>query len=143
MLLTDDSNKNKELKNINPINFREHFGYKEGTNKLNQKRSVNDGGALIVDPGDKTHKEIIKNIEKGILLSRFSGGYPSSNGDFSGVAKNSYYIENGQIKHPVIETMISGNIAQMFMNIRDVSKENINFGDSILPWVSFDGVTIS
>ena len=66
-----------------------------GANKLNSTRALNDGGALIVNPGDKTHNEIIKNIDKGILLSRFSGGYPSANGDFSGVAKNSYYIENG------------------------------------------------
>ena len=78
-----------------------------------------------------------------ILLCRFSGGYPSDAGDFSGVAKNSYYIEKGKIKFPIIETMISGNIAQMFMNINNISKETVDFGDSILPWISFDGVTIS
>ena len=39
--------------------------------------------------------------------------------------------------------MISGNISQMFMNINNISKENIDFGDSLLPWISFDGVTIS
>jgi len=86
---------------------------------------------------------MIKNIDKGILLCRFSGGYPSDSGEFSGVAKNSYYIENGQIKHPVIETMISGNISDMFLNISDISNENINFGDVILPWITFNGITIS
>ena len=78
-----------------------------------------------------------------IKVFRFSGGYPSDNGDFSGVAKNSYYIEGGEIKFPIIETMVSGNISQMFMNIISISKESVDFGDSILPWVSFDGVTIS
>lgn len=28
---------------------------------------------------------------------RYSAGHPAENGDISGVAKNSYYIENGQI----------------------------------------------
>ena len=114
-----------------------------GANKTGGKRSVNGGGAHIVEPGDKSLKDIISSTNRGVLLSRFSGGYPSDNGDFSGVAKNSYYIENGAIKHPVIETMISGNISDMFLNINNISNENINFGDRILPWIAFNGITIS
>ena len=114
-----------------------------GSNKLNMKRAVNNGGAYIIDPGDIDHQSIIKKIDKGLLLSRFSGGYPAPNGDFSGVAKNSYYIENGEIKYPLTETMISGNIKEMFQNIKYISKDRINFGSSILPWISFDGITIS
>ena len=86
---------------------------------------------------------MIKDVDKGIILCRFSGGSPSDNGDFSGVAKNSFYIENGEIQYPITETMISGNIAQMFMNIIDISNDTIDFGYNILPWISFDGITIS
>ena len=86
---------------------------------------------------------MISNIEKGILLARFSGGYPSSNGDFSGVAKNSYYIENGEIKYPITETMVSGNVTKMFTNIDAVSSDRIDFGGGILPWISFKGITVS
>ncbi len=86
---------------------------------------------------------MISGIDKGILLSRFSGGSPSDNGDFSGVAKNSYYIENGEIKYPISETMISGNIFQMLNDIKDISKETINDGSSIYPWIQFSGLTIS
>ena len=114
-----------------------------GAKKTGGKRIANQGGCYIVDPGTESLDDMIKNIDRGILLCRFSGGNPSDSGEFSGVAKNSYYIEKGKIKFPIIETMISGNISQMFMNINNVSKENIDFGDSILPWVSFDGVTIS
>ena len=39
--------------------------------------------------------------------------------------------------------MISGNIAQMFLNIKNISHETVDFGDSILPWTSFDGITVS
>ena len=114
-----------------------------GAKKINGKRVPNQGGSYIVKSGSDSLESIIKNIDRGILLCRFSGGYPSDNGDFSGVAKNSYYIEGGEIKFPIIETMVSGNISQMFMNIMSISKESVDFGDSILPWVSFDGVTIS
>ena len=35
----------------------------------------------------------VDSIENGILVCRFSGGDPATNGDFSGVAKNSFYIK--------------------------------------------------
>ena len=114
-----------------------------GAKKLGGNRSVNDGGAYIVDTGNKSHSEIIKNVEKGVLLARFSGGSPASNGDFSGVAKNSYYIENGKIKYPLSETMVSGNIRDMFENLDEVSSDCIDFGSTILPWISFTGITVS
>ena len=114
-----------------------------GAKKTGGKRIANQGGCYIVDPGTESLDDMIKSIDRGILLCRFSGGSPSDSGEFSGVAKNSYYIEKGEIKFPIIETMISGNISQMFMNINNISKENIDFGDSLLPWISFDGVTIS
>ena len=114
-----------------------------GSKKLSKKRAVNDGGAYIVSQGDESYEKIIKNTDKGILLCRFSGGSPASNGDFSGVAKNSYYIENGEVKYPISETMISGNISEMMKNIIGISKERVDFGSGILPWISFNGITIS
>ncbi len=68
---------------------------------------------------------------------------PSANGDFSGVAKNSYYIEDGEIKYPVSEVMVSGNLTELFQNIIEISKERINFGTSIYPYIHTSGVTIS
>ena len=114
-----------------------------GSNKTGKKRAVNEGGAHIVESGDKSLKDIISSIDKGVLLSRFSGGTPSDSGDFSGVAKNSYYIENGKIKYPISETMISGNICQMLHDIQNISKETVNFGSDIYPWIQCSGLTIS
>ena len=96
-----------------------------------------------VEESKKPKDEIIRNIKKGILLERFSGGRPSADGEFSGVAKNSYYIENGKIKYPISETMISGNIQEMFSNIGEISSDRIDFGYCIFPWISFKGVTVS
>ncbi len=114
-----------------------------GANKTGLSRSVNDGGAHIVDSGDVAFNDLVKSMKQGVILSRFSGGNPSDNGDFSGVAKNSYYVENGEVKFPISETMVSGNICDMMNNIVDISKERIDYGDCIYPWVQFDGLTIS
>ncbi|MBN2439709.1 MAG: hypothetical protein JXJ04_00125 [Spirochaetales bacterium] len=89
--------------------------------------------------GLKTLKK--KGADKAHVI--ISGGTPNHKGDFSTVAKNSYYIENGKIQYPVNETMITGNIADVFMNILAVSKERINFGSGIFPWVLAGGITVS
>jgi PmbA protein len=114
-----------------------------GARKTNLKRVSNSGNCYVVAPGDKSFDEMVKSVKKGLLVARFSGGRPNENGDFSGIAKNSYYIENGKIQSPVSETMISGNIPQMFLNITGISKERVDFGTQILPWISFGAISIS
>ena len=86
---------------------------------------------------------MVRDVRRGLLVARFSGGSPSDNGDFSGVAKNSYLIEDGRIVRPVGETMIAGNVASLFSSIRAISKESVDYGSAILPWLLSSGVTIS
>ena len=114
-----------------------------GANKTGLPRAVNDGGAFVVTPGDQPFAAILKRVKKGVLLNRFSGGAPSPNGDFSGVAKNSFYIEDGTIQYPLSETMIAGNLIALFQAIAAVSQERIDFGSALLPWIYAQGVTIS
>jgi len=114
-----------------------------GSKKTGLQRVSNSGGSLIIDSGETPLEDMIQSVNKGVLLSRFSGGSPSDNGDFSGVAKNSFYIENGKVQYPVSETMVSGNIVDMFQKVKHLSKEDVNFGDEIFPWIQFEGITVS
>ena len=76
-------------------------------------------------------------------MGGFSGGMPGPNGEFSGVAKNSFSIENGRIVGAVAETMVSGNLAELFANVSAVSRETVCDGASIFPWAACGGVTVS
>lgn len=111
--------------------------------KTGYKRAANMGNNMIIKAGDVLYEDMIKNIEKGILIDEFSGGYPAINGDFSGVAKNGFLIEDGKIVGAITETMISGNLFEMFNHIKDVSKEVVCEGWGVCPYMSFDGVVIS
>lgn len=113
------------------------------SNKTGVPRAKNSSGNMIMKAGDKPLADIIKGIEKGILVGRFSGGDPGVNGDFSGVAKNSFLIENGEIIGAASETMISGNLAAMLNNLVDISAETVADGISVLPYAAFSGITIS
>lgn len=98
---------------------------------------------FIVPPGARSIADIIKDTERGIILSRFSGGRPNNNLDFSGVAKNSFYVEHGEVKGALIETMVAGNFQDLLRNIRAISREHVNFGGSDYPYLAASGVTIS
>lgn len=114
-----------------------------GSNKTGKPRCPSGGGAIVVDAGATPLADMIRDVEKGVLLARFSGGSPSDNGDFSGVAKNSYLIEGGKVARPIGETMIAGNLASLVSEARAVSAERVDYGSSILPWLLAGGVTIS
>lgn len=77
------------------------------------------------------------------MVGRFSGGAPGISGDFSGVAKNSFLIENGKITDAVSETMISGNLAEMLNSLVDISSDTVADGESVMPYAAFSGVTVS
>jgi len=114
-----------------------------GSLKTGKPRAPNYGSGIIIKGGSDRLDNIIKKTKKGILLERVSGGEVTPNGDFSAVAKNSYYIQDGQISFPIRETMISGNYAELLKNITDISLEFVNDGYVILPYIKADGATIS
>jgi PmbA protein len=114
-----------------------------GAKKTGRARAVNDGEAYVIDAGGTALADMVKSVKRGLLVARFSGGEPAGNGDFSGVAKNSYLIEDGEIKYPVSETMISGNFAELLKSIVSVSRERVDFGSATLPWIQASGVTVS
>ena len=114
-----------------------------GANRTGLPRAPGGDFSLVMEPGDKTLEELTASIENGLLVGRFSGGEPSPNGDFSGVAKNSFRIQNGKLGKAVNETMISGNLAELLRHVGGISAELVCSGSYVLPWVVFRDVVIS
>ena len=112
-------------------------------NKTGLPRAKNSSYAIVMKPGDTAYADIIAGIERGILVGRFSGGEPGTSGDFSGVAKNSFLIENGKITCALSETMISGNLGDLLKNVVAISSEVVCDGATVLPYAAFGGVTVS
>ncbi|MCL2425732.1 MAG: metallopeptidase TldD-related protein [Oscillospiraceae bacterium] len=112
-------------------------------NKTGKPRAKNTASNFEISPGDVSVADMIKDVSRGILLNRFSGGSPSSSGEISGVAKNSFLIENGKVTDAISETMVSFNVLDALKNITAISKERNKNGYNILPWVGFNGITIS
>jgi PmbA protein len=78
---------------------------------------------FIIERGSLAKEQLIEETEKGIFVGRFAGNVELSSGNFSGSVKQGFLIEQGELKHPIVETMISGNSYTLMKNISGIGKE--------------------
>jgi len=93
--------------------------------RLGLETTANAGGVhnLIVEPGGFTAEELIRQMGKGLLVTEVMGqGVSLVTGDYSRGASG-FWIENGEIQHPVEEITIAGNLSDMFSGIEAVGKD--------------------
>lgn len=103
--------------------------------KLGMQSTGNAGGChnLIVRPGKRNLKQLAKDVGRGLLVTELLGqGINYVTGDYSRGASG-YWIENGQITHPVQEITIAGNLREMFRNIVAVGNDTIIRGGKQCP----------
>lgn len=140
---TSDGFKAKDMTLLEDGVLKSYLLSHYGARKTGLERAASEGGCMVIEPGGQALKDMIAGIKEGIILGRFSGGDPADKGDFSGIAKNSLYVKNGRIQHALSETMMSGNMAKVLSSVKAVSKEQVDFGDSRVPWILTGGITIS
>lgn len=100
-------------------------------------------GGWEVAAGDTPRAQLVSGVARGAIVGRLSMGNPAPNGDFSGVIKNSFLVENGAVGPALSETMIAGNMAQMLRELQAVSRERLDTGRLLLPWTRIGGLHFS
>ena len=140
---TADGYKTQDVTLIENGVLKSHLLSLYAAKKTGRPVTRNSGSGLVMERGDTALADMIASVSKGLLLGGFSGGHPGANGEFSGVAKNSFYIENGKIAGAVSETMVNGNLEKVFRNVVAVSKEAVCDGTSVFPYMAADGIVIS
>lgn len=103
---------------------------------------VGSGGWELA-AGESPRAQLVEDVPRGALVGRLSMGRPASNGDFSGVIKNSFAVSAGAVAGALSETMITGNVARMLEDVVAVSSERIDTGAWLLPWLRIGGLHFS
>jgi PmbA protein len=114
-----------------------------GSRKTGLRHVPTAAGGWEIAAGELSRAQLVSAVPRGALVGRLSMGMPASNGDFSGVIKNSFLIEGGVVGPALSETMISGNMAQMLRDVAGVSRERLDLGALLLPWLRISGLHFS
>ncbi len=98
--------------------------------KLGMQTTGNAGGChnLIVAAGSCDLPALLRKMGRGLLVTELLGqGVNYVNGDYSRGAAG-FWVEGGQIVHPVEEVTIAGNLVDMFANIAEVGNDVLAHG---------------
>src|SRR5207253_1229213 len=91
-----------------------------------------------------TRADMLRALDKGLFVQRFSGTVDPASGDFSGVAKSARWIEGGTCARSVRETLLSGNAFELLKHIVLLSSlvERVS-GSARAPYALVDGVSVT
>jgi PmbA protein len=97
---------------------------------------------LWLEPGPVTQAELIEDIAQGLYVTELIGfGVNGITGDYSRGAAG-FWIEDGEITHPVSEVTVAGNLIEMFRHLRAASDLTFRTGMDA-PTLRIEGMTIA
>jgi len=97
---------------------------------------------LYLEAGAQSPKEMIGEIAQGFYVTELIGhGVNGVTGDYSRGAAG-YWIDKGELAHPVSEVTIAGNLKDMFLQLTPASDLVFRYGTDA-PTVRIDGMTLA
>lgn len=103
---------------------------------------------IYMEPVSKEYaaglSNLIKNTNRGLYVTETMGMHTVNpiSGEFS-VGASGLWIENGEIKYPAKEAVISGDILQLFKNVLMVGDDIRFYGNIAAPSLLIEGIDIS
>jgi PmbA protein len=92
--------------------------------------------------GQKSRDELIRDLGTGLLVTSMIGSTISpTTGDYSRGAAG-FWIENGEITHPVNECTIAGNLRDMLMRMTPANDARLHLS-RVVPSLLVEGMTLA
>lgn len=98
---------------------------------------------VVMSPGDVSLADMIAGIDRGVLVTRFSGNVDPVSGDFSGAVKGGRLIRRGELAEPLCGTMIAGNVFDLLPGVTAVSRERERMLGAVVGHVLLNDVVVS
>ncbi|MHA1772476.1 MAG: TldD/PmbA family protein [Candidatus Thorarchaeota archaeon] len=73
--------------------------------------------------GDLTEEEALELLGTGVYAIQTSGGQVEGDGSFLFKAIRGYWVENGEIKYPIREVSLSGNVLEMLGHVEGATRD--------------------
>ena len=113
--------------------------------KLGLETTGNAGGNhnLLVTPGALDFDGLVKRMGRGFIVTEMMGqGVNTVTGDYSRGASG-FWVEGGEIRFPVEEVTIAGNLRDMFRGIVAVGSDVVVRGSKQCGSILVDRMTVA
>ncbi|HQY45396.1 MAG TPA: metalloprotease PmbA [Usitatibacteraceae bacterium] len=113
--------------------------------KLGLETTGNAGGShnLVVAPGDEDFAGLVRAMGRGLVVTELMGqGVNPVTGDYSRGAVG-FWVEGGEIRYPVEEVTIAGNLAQMYRAVAAVGRDVLVRGSRATGSILVERMTVA
>ncbi|MEM9690562.1 MAG: metalloprotease PmbA [Pseudomonadota bacterium] len=113
--------------------------------RLGLESTANAGGAqnLVVSANAEGFNELLRQMDTGLVVEELIGhGVNAVTGDYSRGAVG-HWVEGGEIRYPVHEVTIAGNLKNLYRSIVAVGKDRDTRGGIRCGSLLVDGMTIA
>ena len=97
---------------------------------------------VIIEPGNGSLKDLIKQLDNGIIVDQILGGGADISGDFSINVDLGYRVTNGEVVGRVKDTAIAGNIYTLLKDIAVLGSDRSWNGSCYTPTVIVEGLSV-
>ena len=111
--------------------------------KLGWEPTTGGPSNLIIPPGRRSAKEIMKDLGRGILISGFIGGNSNSTTDDMSIGIIGRLFENGEPGQAVSEMNIADNHLKLWLRLAEAANDPYPYSSQRFPSLVFTDVVVS
>ncbi len=98
---------------------------------------------LVVQPGTSSFNDLIKQLDRGIIVDQILGGGADISGDFSINIDLGYGVSHGAITGRVKDTMVTGNVYKALKQIIGLGNDSRWIESCYIPSLMVEGLSVT
>jgi len=111
--------------------------------KLGMDPTSSNRGNLVWSSGERERLAMFAQLQRGLFITQFlDGNSNSATGDFS-LGVKGFYVEKGQIVHPVSEVNVAANQVECWRSLAEIGNDPRKYSSNLAPTLRFANVQCS
>jgi PmbA protein len=98
---------------------------------------------FVLSPGKGTLEDLVSEIDRGVICNRTGDRPNMTTGDLSAMLLEGFYIEKGEIKHPVKNTLVGINMRDLLQRITRVGDDTRTTFSMTTPSFVIENATVT
>ena len=111
--------------------------------KLGWEPTTGSPSNLIIPPGKRSVKEIMKDLGRGVFITGFIGGNSNSTTGDTSIGITGQLFEKGEPVHPVSEMNIADNHLKIWQRLTEAANDPYPYSQQRFPSLVFTDVVVS